>query len=410
MRELPNLMQLRAFLRVAQHESVSRAADTLYRAQSVVTRAIRDLELRLGAPLFERHANGMRLTAQGACIRPRAQRALDELNRVPSLLDVPHKVSVEPLYLLHTRRLEIFIKLCDTHHMQTVANLFGLTQPAVSAAIKVLEGGTGTLLFERSPKGLLPTRAGREISVSVRRAVNELRHLDSDLAALNGQLEGRVAVGALPLCRTTILPDAVLRLISAHPKVQVVTNESAFETLATDLRYGDLDFILGALRPSGYASDLYGETLLTEELLVVARAGHPLSDRKLVMKDLHDAQWILPRTGSPSRELFDQHLAQAGQTLPRAAVETGDLAVIRGLLMNSDLLAVVSAHQMDYELASHALAPLDIPLTGTRRSIGLIQRNGALPSPAAIALMTAIRSVASGLPISSSDARDQSAL
>lgn len=276
----------------------------------------------------------------------------------------------------------------------------------MSAAIKVLEGGTGRLLFERSPKGLLPTRAGREMSVSVRRAVNELRHLDSDLAALNGQLERRVAVGALPLCRTTLLPGAVLRLVSAHPRVQVVTNESAFETLATDLRYGDLDFILGALRPSGYASDLYGEALLTEALAVVARSGHPLSNRQLAMEDLQDAQWILPRTGSPSRELFDRHLAQAGQTLPRAAVETGDHAVIRGLLMNSDLLAVVSAHQMDYELANKTLVPLNIPLAGTRRFICLIQRNGALPSPAAIALMTAIRAVAAGLPNGVSTAGD----
>jgi len=54
-RDLPNLMQVRAFVRVADEGSVSRASAILYRAQSVVTRAIADLEKRLDVPLFERH-------------------------------------------------------------------------------------------------------------------------------------------------------------------------------------------------------------------------------------------------------------------------------------------------------------------------------------------------------------------
>lgn len=37
--ELPNLMQVRAFIRVAELGSVSRATEVLFRAQSVVTRA-----------------------------------------------------------------------------------------------------------------------------------------------------------------------------------------------------------------------------------------------------------------------------------------------------------------------------------------------------------------------------------
>ena len=59
--ELPNLMQVRAFVRVADLGSVSRASEALFRAQSVVTRAISELEARLDAPLFERHANGSTL-------------------------------------------------------------------------------------------------------------------------------------------------------------------------------------------------------------------------------------------------------------------------------------------------------------------------------------------------------------
>lgn len=63
--QLPNLMQVRAWVRVAELGSVSKASEALFRAQSVVTRAILDIEAYLGVSLFERHPNGMRLTEEG---------------------------------------------------------------------------------------------------------------------------------------------------------------------------------------------------------------------------------------------------------------------------------------------------------------------------------------------------------
>ena len=70
-----NIMQLRFFCQVALRGSVSRAADDLFRTQSAITRAIRDLEAALNVTLFERHYSGMVPTEYGKCILPRARRA-----------------------------------------------------------------------------------------------------------------------------------------------------------------------------------------------------------------------------------------------------------------------------------------------------------------------------------------------
>jgi LysR family transcriptional regulator, regulator for genes of the gallate degradation pathway len=388
--ELPNLMQVRAFVRVAEAGSVSRAAQLLFRAQSVVTRAIAELESRLAAPLFERHANGMRLTDYGHCVLPRAQRVLAELGSVPQVVGAP---AVEPLYLFQARRLEVFVKLCETRHMQTVASHFGLSQPAVSSALKVLEGGCGQALFERTPRGLQPTSASQDILFPIRRALNELRHIDSDLSAMHGSLQGVVHVGALPLGRSRILPEAILRFTAAHPLVQVITNESPFDLLATELRVGDVDFVLGALRPGDYASDLTGEPLITEQIVLLARRGHPLLQRQLSLATVREARWVLPRSGSPARYQLDACFAAAGLAGPRPVVESADLAIIRGLLLYSDMLAAVSEHQLAHEIASGELQRLPLALPDTERAIGLTCRNGCLHSPAAAALMACIRQV-----------------
>ena len=391
--ELPSLMHVRAFVRVADYGSVSKASEAPFRAQSVVTRSISELEARLGVLLFERHANGMRLTDYGTRLLPRARRVLAELDSVPQLLNGADKAQNEPLYLFQARRLQVFVKLCETHHMQTVASLLGLSQPAISSTLKVLESGCGQTLFERTPRGLLPTRASLDILFPVRRALNELRHIDTDISALQGALQGVVQVGALPLGRTRILPEAIVRLMREHPGIQVITNESPFDLLATELRAGDVDFIFGALRSTAYASDLSGEALLTEEMVVLARRGHPLYSKSALQAELADAQWVLPRAGSPARHMLDDCFTAFGIAPPRPAVESGDMAIIRGLLLRSDMLAAVSAHQLEPEIASGELCILPLELRHTSRAIGLTSRTASLHSPVAQALMDVIREI-----------------
>ncbi len=390
---LPSLMHVRAFVRVADHGSVSKASVALFRAQSVVTRSISELEEHLGVVLFERHANGMRLTDFGVRLLPRARRVLAELETVPRLLDASDKHAVEPLYLFQARRLQVFVKLCETRHMQTVAGLLGLSQPAVSSTLKVLESGCGQTLFERTPRGLQPTRASHEILFPIRRALNELRHLETDITAIRGTLQGVVQVGALPLGRTRILPEAIVRLMDAHPGIQVITNESPFDLLATELRAGDVDFIFGAVRSAAYASDLAGEALLTEEMVVLARHGHPLCASANAKDELSRARWVLPRAGSPARQMLDACFTGFGIAAPRPVVESADMAIIRGLLLRSDMLAAVSAHQLEQEIASGELCILPLELKQTSRAIGLTYRNGCLHSPVADALMGMIRQV-----------------
>ena len=47
---------------LAQHGSISRAAAALGIAQPTLSRSIRDLEIRVGLPLFTRHRHGVQAT------------------------------------------------------------------------------------------------------------------------------------------------------------------------------------------------------------------------------------------------------------------------------------------------------------------------------------------------------------
>ena len=59
------LRQLQYFVAVAEHGSVSHAAQVMSISQSAVTEAVKDLEADLGARLFERHSRGLTITHKG---------------------------------------------------------------------------------------------------------------------------------------------------------------------------------------------------------------------------------------------------------------------------------------------------------------------------------------------------------
>lgn len=396
-----NLRHLRVLTAVASAGSISAAAEGLFRVSSAVTRSIAELEAGLGRPLFERRARGVALNTYGELVRARALRIEQEFEAARAQLvargGIGARVDVQALFasILNGRRLAVVASLAEKRNMPAVAAQFGITQPAISVALRDLETGLGAPLFVRSARGLAPTLTGEIVAFHFKRVLAELRHILPDIAASEGVLQGSVHVGALPLGRTQVLPLAISALLAEHPGLHVTTVESPYDVLAASLRSGDIDFILGALRTgSSAAKDLQQEVLFQDRISLITRAGHPLARKaRIDFAALRRSSWVLSRQGSPSRELLERSFFAARQAAPVPAVETGDLAVLRGLLLESDMVTAISAHQLRYEIRDTSLVVLDFPLEQTRRDIGMTQRAGGFPSPGTRALMHEIRRV-----------------
>lgn len=389
------LRHLRAFAAVARAGSVRGASDVLLRAASAVSRSVTLLEAALGTQLFERRGQGMLNTRAADLVLGRLEGIERELDAVLSE-SMPTRACTRAAsvreVLFDERRLLAASALGEIQHMPTVARQLGVTQPAVSAALARLEEVLGHKLFLRSARGLLPTDVGARCLVRFGRVLAELRHIEDDVNAAQGRLEGLVTVGTLPLARTRLLPMAIDALMAQHPLLRVHSLESPYEQLCAGLLGGKVDFILGALRPIA-DRELVSEVLFTEQLHVIASTSHPLANRRnLSLADLRPYPWILSRPGTPLRESLAQFFVSHAEPAPRATVETGDQALVRGMLLRGKMLTVLSTHQLHYEIEAGHLRALDLPMTGLERHIGVTLRSGARLSASSTALMAHIRS------------------
>ena len=392
-----NMRQLRALVAVAQGGSVHKAASLLHVTQPAVTRAIHEFEQALGLELFERTAKGMVATAVGAILVDRTQRAFAQLTHAEQELGelgLSRRSAASIGAKVTHRHLRVLIAV-DQHKTETAAAVeLDVSQPSVTQTLRELERIVEADLFLRTARGMLLTRAGEVMLRRTKLMFHEWQLARDDIAAHLGNITGRIVVGALPLASTLLVPRAVTRLKEEYPDLVVTLLEGTYESLLEDLRCGDVDLLVGVLRYPIPCSDIVQEKLFEDLLSVVGRKGHPFASAKsLRLADVIDAEWVLPYKPAPSRRAFEQVMHAAGLPVPKNCLESNALVALRGLLIESDRLSILSRNQIHYEELHGMLSVLPIDMRGSERPIGITTRADAKRSVGLDALMRHLRAV-----------------
>lgn len=296
---------------------------------------------------------------------------------------------------LKTRHLVLLVELGRHRSIMGAAQAANLTQPAASKLLAELEHALGVPLFERLPRGVLPTAFGE---VLIRRAGAALAEMDAahqEVMELLSGLSGRVAVGTVLTPSTGLLPDALHLLRHSHPKVQVTVTVDTSKLLIQRLREGQLDLVIGRILDSVSAAELHFEPITDEPHSLIVRAGHPLLQRSdLSLKDLAREAWILPAHGSILRDRLTALFLAQGLDQPQQTTETTALPMITKLLTQSDMLVPLPPEVLQSHLDSGLLAVLPFDLGLRMDAYGFVTRRQHQLSPGAEATLQTLRQAA----------------
>ena len=174
--------------------------------------------------------------------------------------------------------------------------------------------------------------------------------------------------------------------------------DGPYRDLLHGLRNGEIDMLIGALRDPLPIDDIEQVPLFDDRLAVVARAGHPLFAReKIGEADLMAYPWVVSPPGAPTRDYFESMFPPSARENLPGLLETSSLIVVRGALLRSDRLTLISQHQIVTEQTLGLLAPLNVATPGSSRRIGLTIRRGWRPTATHELLMAHIRATCDAL-------------
>ncbi len=293
---------------------------------------------------------------------------------------------------LKIRHLRALVALAENGSLGRAADVLAITQPAVSKTLAELEDIVGKKLFDRTPKGVKPTGAGR---ILLRHAGISLRAIREGLDSLESEQDGdspAVLLGALPNVVATVLPPALLRFAESIPRARVAVRTGSNAHLVAALRQGVLDLVLGRLAEPSEMQGLSFEHLYSEPLVLVVRPLHALARRRGIDPvELRQQRLVLPDPGTRVREAADRFFVASGMGLPVRTIETIDQTFGRTYVKQSDAVWFVPLGAVEDDLRQGTLKCLPVDTQITEGPVGLTQRVDRVPSEVMLRLVDEIR-------------------
>ncbi|MCH2173715.1 LysR substrate-binding domain-containing protein [Myxococcota bacterium] len=265
------------------------------------------------------------------------------------------------------------------------AERLGISQPALTRRIRLLEEEFGADLVERSGRGIALTETGRLVVGEGRVLVERYDRLKEEVQRRVRLEAGVVRVGGGATAVSYVLPKAIGDFHRTFPDVRFDVREAGSRDVEEAVRQESLELGLVTLpTASKDPADLTVSPLFTDQIVLVAGKRHPLANEKrVVASELQGLSLVGFEAGTAIRELIDTALRAAGVTV-EVVMELRSIAAILKMVESTSSLAFVS------ELGAPKGRTIEVGDLKVERQLALISKKGRPLSPAAAAFAEAI--------------------
>jgi molybdate transport repressor ModE-like protein len=259
-----------------------------------------------------------------------------------------------------------------------------ISQPALSRSIRQLENRVGGAVLTRGRHGARLTDLGHMVvrhaellEVQMTRLSEEIRH--HGLSA-----RGPLVIGVTPVAAAQIVPRALGRLRREIPNVSVSVVETVFSEAMPGLLKGEIDLMVGPVGVYPKVEGVEEERLTTDPFSVIVRTGHALARRRSIsLRQLQDAEWVLPSDQSAFHRQLEALFVVAGLRWPTIAVITNSMVAMKSIVAHSDGVTIMPKQLIALERRAGLLHGIALAEAGGTRALGLSWASDRRLSPLA---------------------------
>ncbi len=211
---------------------------------------------------------------------------------------------------MNLRQIELLRAVVRCETTVRAAQELGLSQPAVSNAIKHLESQVGFPLFERVNNRLFPTAEARSLYKDSEPIFALHAAFEAKVQDIKENRAGHIRIIATPPLGYGVLPAALRNYLAKRPKVRVSFDIRRFEHVLESVDNGtaELGFVMGLNDDRG----LDAETFFAGDMVCVMSPDHPLAAKSTITPvDLRSVPYIALEQGTRMGGIVRRAFAQA---------------------------------------------------------------------------------------------------
>nr|WP_174506534.1 LysR family transcriptional regulator [Acinetobacter sp. Marseille-Q1620] len=288
-------------------------------------------------------------------------------------------------------QLEIFALIAELKSFTATAERLGISQSAVSHALKSLETHWGVSLISRAQSDIELTETGQKLLSHVKELLSISSTLEQEVSAIHGLYKGTLRIGSFGASSSIVLLPLILEEFrKQYPKIDVYIDEGDDSEIPQWIleRKIDVGFIISP-------DDRFDVFPLIEDIFIaLVPRTYPIAKSKAIpVQALADYPFIMTTAGSQKyvKQLLKQfniqpqikcHFSQMLTIISMVNQQTG-ICIVADMALNQNLLSLYP------DVCKRPLKP------NIRRSIALAVKNKKHISPATQAFIKIAQAVLS---------------
>jgi len=242
---------------------------------------------------------------------------------------------------MELRHLKYFVAVAEEQNITRAAARLHVSQPPLSRQIRDLEHELGVTLFERGPKAVRLTRAGK-LFLPEARAV--LQRVEEAIRTARNVRTRELNVGYAPSPTLEVLPAALRLFRKVEPDVQVLLHDLSTGEMLSGLRAESLDLALLVIEATRTPPDIRVEKLTEFPMGVLLPLDHPLCQaRAITVGEIANEDFVAySEREYPDYHKFLNKLLQPTKRRPRIAVEVDGATSLTTAVSSGRGIAIVA--------------------------------------------------------------------
>jgi LysR family hydrogen peroxide-inducible transcriptional activator len=247
---------------------------------------------------------------------------------------------------MELHQLRYFVAVADEGSFSRAAAKVRVAQPSLSQQIRKLEAEVGQPLFDRLPRSVVLTEAGRCFIDYARQILASIGDARRCVDELKDEVAGKLAVGAIPTIAPYVLPDLVVTFQKHYPDVTLEIVEDVTDGITRRIEAGELDVAVAST--SHQTPSLRRESLGTEPLLALVPEKHPLAKKGLIeFDDLKSQRFLLLHEMHCLSQQVN-HLLESRRLRPEIALAGSQLSTIANMVAASIGVSIVPQMMVEH--------------------------------------------------------------
>ncbi len=279
------------------------------------------------------------------------------------------------------RQLEYLAALAREKHFGRAADACHVSQPTLSAAIRLLEDDLGAPIVERGHRYVGLTPQGQVALEHAHRILAEVENLRRGLAEIDKGLTGRLRIGVIPTA-LPLVSQLTGPFYARFPGVTVAIISMNSQEIDRGIEDFELDVGLTYLDAEPIAH-VKTKPVCVEEYLFLTPASGPLAGRmQVTWREAANTPLCLLTPDMQNRRIIDGVFRSVGAK-PVPAVETNSIFNLVSHVSAGQWSAIVPRQLLRFFGVPEGTRAIELVEPVAQRTIGLVMSDREPPSPLA---------------------------